>query len=183
MIVAYDTEFFEDGRTIDLISIGMVREDGAEYYAVNSDAPWDRIKTHDWLASNVLPSLPSKTIHEVAQRGSYSVERQGFQVDTKDTRVKPSWVIANEVRDFVLAGGSPELWADYGAYDHVVLTQLYGPMSNLPEGLPMFTYDLQQEIARTGVAVPEQESGQHNALDDARHVMACLHHLGIVGGH
>jgi 3' exoribonuclease, RNase T-like len=35
--IFYDTEFIEDGRTIDLISIGMVAEDGREYYAVNRD--------------------------------------------------------------------------------------------------------------------------------------------------
>lgn len=28
-----DTEFHEDGKTIDLISIGIVAEDGREYYA------------------------------------------------------------------------------------------------------------------------------------------------------
>lgn len=39
----YDTEFIEDGKTIDLISIGIVAEDGLEYYAVNLDAPWKRI--------------------------------------------------------------------------------------------------------------------------------------------
>ena len=30
MIVCFDTEFIEDGRTIDLISIGLVREDGLQ---------------------------------------------------------------------------------------------------------------------------------------------------------
>lgn len=29
----FDTEFFKDGRVIDLISIGVVAEDGREYYA------------------------------------------------------------------------------------------------------------------------------------------------------
>ena len=29
----YDTEFLEDGHTFDLISIGIVAEDGREYYA------------------------------------------------------------------------------------------------------------------------------------------------------
>jgi len=28
MKIWFDTEFYEDGRTIDLISIGLVREDG-----------------------------------------------------------------------------------------------------------------------------------------------------------
>jgi hypothetical protein len=32
-----DTEFIEDGKTIDLISIALVAEDGREIYLCNSD--------------------------------------------------------------------------------------------------------------------------------------------------
>ena len=35
MKIFYDTEFIENGRTIELISIGMVAEDGRELYLVN----------------------------------------------------------------------------------------------------------------------------------------------------
>lgn len=34
MRIYYDCEFLEDGNTIDLISMGMVAEDGRELYAV-----------------------------------------------------------------------------------------------------------------------------------------------------
>jgi hypothetical protein len=58
----YDTEFLEDGRTIDLISIGIVAEDGREYYAVSDETTRGklnrRIRKHDWLMANVVPSLP-----------------------------------------------------------------------------------------------------------------------------
>lgn len=47
-----DAEFIEDGRTIDLISIGIVREDGREFYAINDDCDWD--KASDWVRENVL---------------------------------------------------------------------------------------------------------------------------------
>jgi hypothetical protein len=33
----YDTEFNDDGSTIDLVSIGIVSDDGREYYAVSSE--------------------------------------------------------------------------------------------------------------------------------------------------
>ena len=33
----YDCEFIEDGRTIDLVSIGVVDEDGREFYAVSTE--------------------------------------------------------------------------------------------------------------------------------------------------
>jgi hypothetical protein len=42
--IYYDEEFLEDGRTIELISIGLVREDGAEYYAVSKDATRRRLR-------------------------------------------------------------------------------------------------------------------------------------------
>ena len=33
----YDCEFIEDGTTIDLVSIGVVGEDGREFYAVSTE--------------------------------------------------------------------------------------------------------------------------------------------------
>jgi uncharacterized protein YjfI (DUF2170 family) len=33
----YDTEFIDNGRIIDLISIGVVAEDGREYYAISTE--------------------------------------------------------------------------------------------------------------------------------------------------
>ena len=33
----YDTEFIDNGRIIDLISIGVVAEDGREFYAVSTE--------------------------------------------------------------------------------------------------------------------------------------------------
>jgi hypothetical protein len=183
--IDYDLEFLEDGRTIELISIGMVCDDGCEYYAVNSDAPWERIRKNDWLIRNVLPSLPitgrtSLDSYLAIPANSYpktTLELVG--ADTRDTQVKPHWVIANEVRDFIQAAQEPdvdystvELWANYGAYDHVALCQLWGPMIALPDGVPMFTHDIQQEARRLGFSwddLPKQESGEHNALADARH--------------
>lgn len=173
--IYYDCEFLEDGSTIELISIGMVAEDGREYYAVNSDAPWDRIREHDWLVRNVVPSLPLRSRPGLDKYLAHPPSLHpkppfDVQIDTRDVRVKPHWVIANEVRDFILSTPDVELWAWYGAYDHVALCQLFGRMIDLPKGVPMFTCDLKQECARLGdPRVPEQASGAHNALADARH--------------
>ncbi|MEW2108645.1 3'-5' exoribonuclease domain-containing protein [Streptomyces albidoflavus] len=173
--IDYDLEFLEDGRTIDLISIGMVTDDGREYYAVNSDAPWDRIKNHPWLMRNVWPHLPLRGHKSglVTVGGATEVQlTTPGVVDTSDTQVRPHWVIANEVRDFIQVTPDVELWANYGAYDHVALCQLWGRMIGLPEGVPMFTHDIQQEARRLGLGwddLPQQETGEHNALADARH--------------
>jgi hypothetical protein len=168
----YDTEFLEDGRTIDLISIGIVAEDGREYYAVHEDATSGRllrrIKRSDWLMANVVPSLPK--LH-----GDDNLHRPDHWIfDYRSPLVKPHERIADEVMAFLRHGQSgddvAELWADYGSYDHVVLCQLWGPMVALPFGLPMFTNDIQQEALRLGVTdLPQQSEGLHNALADARH--------------
>lgn len=166
-VFCYDTEFIEDGITIELISIGIVCDDGREYYAVNSDMTVDRILEHRWLRENVWPQLPIE----------WNGDHPTVHLDKSATLLRPKWVIANEVRDFITGiiefGDTPQLWADYGAYDHVVLAQLFGPMINLPKGIPMFTNELRQlrnQLPGTWKE-PLQPRGVHNALEDARHSM------------
>jgi len=169
----YDTEFIEDGRTIEPISIGMVSEDGREYYAVNRDMPVRRIKRHRWLMDHVVPQLPKGSGDMRNSMGKRWLFHYG------DPVVKRRETIAREVREFILAAGGPvELWADYAAYDHVLLAQLFGSMVELPAGIPMYTNDIQQEASRlVGARVwafdgnpPTQERAAHHALADARHV-------------
>lgn len=162
MKIFYDTEFIENGQTIDLISIGMVAEDGRELYLVNREVSLDRIATHDWLVSNVVPSLPlSRDEHGVL---TWNTLHSDWQHATNKAG------IAHLVKRFVLAEPDPQLWAWYGAYDHVALCQLFGTMMYLPSGFPMWTNDLKQECVRLGDPnLPEQPDGVHNALADARH--------------
>jgi hypothetical protein len=174
MKIYYDTEFIEDGSTIELISIGMVAEDGASYYAVNADMPQERIHKHEWLLQNVWPKLPvrglkSSLVSVGGGRNEIRVTEHG-SLDTSSTLVRPCWVIRNEVRDFLAGYDGLELWAWYAAYDHVALAQLFGRMIDLPKGVPMWTNDLKQEAQRLGnPRVPEQGEGSHNALQDALH--------------
>lgn len=170
----YDCEFLEDGSTIELISIGLVREDNATvYYGVNSDMPVDRIREHKWLMENVWPNLPLV---------DYKPEPGMRELDMTSSLVKPKWVIANEVRDFLLPSDvSPkdiQLWGYYSAYDHVVLAQLWGPMVEMPEGLPHHTKDIKQEIERlNSPKIPPQNGQAHNALDDAYYNLYVLNYL------
>lgn len=164
----YDTEFLEDGKTIELISIGMVREsDGAELYAVNGEMPERRIRKHQWLMENVVPHLPwphGDARNHMPRRWLY---------DHADAAVFSKQRLAEKVRRFITADPDPQLWADYGAYDHVVLCQMFGPMVDLPDGIPMWTNDIQQEWLRLGKPdLPEQVGAAHNALADARYCRA-----------
>lgn len=140
-----DTEFHEDGKTIDLISIGIVAADGREYYAVNADCKFQRIALLDscqWLRDNVMPFV--------------AIE-DGI----------PAKQIAAEVVSFV--GDKPEFWGYYADYDWVVFCQLFGRMIDLPSGFPMYCNDIKQLCEWHGnPKLPEQTSCEHNALNDAR---------------
>jgi hypothetical protein len=168
----YDFEFLENGLTIKPISIGIVRvnpdDSVTEYYAVNRDAPWARIRKHNWLMDNVVPSLPR------LPGTKWSTNLSVPPIDTTHPDVKRLDTIRYEVKDFLLSGDSPpDLWTWFGAYDHVTLMQFWGTMMQRPLGLPMFSMDLKQECERLGLNgddIPKQSAdSMHNALDDAHH--------------
>lgn len=141
MRIWFDTEFIEDGRTIDLLSIGMVREDGAMLYLENVEA--ELSKAGDWVQNNVISQL--------------DWSRHGY------TRAEITKAIV-----FFVGGHKPEFWAYYGAYDWVALCQLFGPMIDLPKGWPMYVRDLKQYADLCGnPRLPEQTTKKHHALNDA----------------
>ena len=153
----YDTEFIEDGRVIDLVSIGVVDENGREFYAVSTE--FDDTNALAWVRRNVLYKLPSPS--DAAWRS-----RERIRADLYAFLVEP-------VRD--RPGEQLELWAWYAAYDHVALAQLWGPMPELPREIPRFTKDLRQLWDDLGRPRLPEASGRHDALVDARHNLARWH--------
>ena len=147
----YDTEFIEDGRTIELISIGVVAEDGREYYAVSTE--FDPERAGSWVRANVLPKLPPPASQLWRSRRQIREELEEFF----------------GVRSPQQATGPIELWAWVGAYDHVALCQLWGPMTALPPALPRFTRELRQLWEDRGrPRIPPRSRDAHDALVDAR---------------
>ncbi len=138
-----DTEFIERGcwHPITLISIGIVAEDGREFYAVSSKfVPSD---ANDWVRKNVIAHLG----------------------DTP--RMHPAEIV-EDIREFV-TGDKPEFWGYYADYDWVVFAQLFGTMMDLPKGFPMYCRDIKQWCDQLGnPKLPAQSSTEHNALHDAR---------------
>lgn len=169
MKLTYDFEFYEDGRTIEPISLGMVREDGTELYVVNQEMPFSLISKSPWLMQNVMTSLPVRTGHS----DPWDRDHPDF------VHVKPKEQIRREVLRFLMDTPSLSMWAWYAAYDHVALAQLFGRMIDMPVGLPQRTNDIAQEWERLGYPVlPEQPSGNHNALADARFNLVRMMWLG-----
>lgn len=154
--VYYDTEFYEDGERIHLISIGMVDQDGDELYLENADFDWRRVPDDHWIQANVRPHLLGR---DYRTHTPYENIRD----------VVASWLVGRLDRDFL--GPGDGLWGYYSAYDHVALCQLFGTMMDLPTQVPMFTQDIKQEAMLRGVynldAVIPKEGTEHNALADA----------------
>lgn len=150
-----DTEFQESGpyKPIELISIGIVREDGKELYLENKDYTIETAS--DWLRQNVVPHL---------QRTP----------DVLKTRIGIKYNIISFIPPKVGEDPGydpPEFWGYFADYDWVVFCQLFGAMIALPKGYPMFCYDLMQLSRHLGVpkqTFPKQDSTEHHALNDAR---------------
>lgn len=168
MRIFYDTEFLEIGPVapIQLISIGMVREDGAELYCLNAEFNPDVLQYHPWHMENTVPLLP---IREVPTGNRASGKKLIWDKDDPiyEDHAWHREEVRNSVRTFV--GSNPELWAWYGAYDHVLFAQLWGTMSQMPRDIPFYTNDLRQwHVALGEPELPPQCVHKHHALADAR---------------
>ncbi|MEY4979436.1 MAG: hypothetical protein RLZZ352_1706 [Pseudomonadota bacterium] len=138
----FDTEFDERDQVIHLISIGIVAEDGREYYAVSAD--YDDTQANPWLQTHVLPFLS----------GQPRIPRSQMR---------------QEVLDF-FQPAPHEIWAYFGEYDWMVLRQLVGHMMDWPTGWPLSHMNLEQWRLQLGAPkLPSQPvNSLHHALEDAR---------------
>lgn len=155
----YDCEFVEDGRVVDLVSIGVVDEFGREFYAVSTE--FDGSRAVPWVRRNVLDKLPSPA--DPAWRSRERIRDDLYAYLTEPLRAKEDQL---------------ELWAWYAAYDHVALAQLWGAMPALPRDIPRFTKDLRQRWDDLGRPPLPDASGRHDALVDARHNLARWRAMG-----
>lgn len=179
-----DCEFIEDGRTIDLISIGIVAEDGREYYAISNE--FNERKASEWVQKNVLTSLPPRDFN--------------FSDPSISPRLKEeakAWRSRQMIKEDLLiffAGGLPdsqveqdlywdeavkglELWGEWCSYDWVAFCQIFGTMMDLPKEFPMRCRDVIQyaedHLGISSDRLPEslETEGNHNALLGAKSVM------------
>jgi hypothetical protein len=164
-----DTEFLEDGVTIDLLSIGIVCEDGREFYAVNADFNFDRIysacterelRIVEWVRENVMPyidraiAIPRKEIRKTLE------EFIIFPHSPPESETPQAWL--DEYH-------KPEFYGYYSDYDWVAFCQIFGRMIDLPNEFPKFCRDIKQMAVELGnPQLPKQDGSEHHALADAR---------------
>lgn len=180
-----DTEFIEDGRTIDLISIGMVSEDGRSIYRQNADASF--ALAGDFVARNVFPHL----LHfDMGKRDrTCSIRTSDSDMSMKDVHKRCTdplcpWrsrsTIRTDLLDFIWPVGdaplrqlaphpTPIFFGYYADYDWVAFCQLWGRMVDLPPEFPKYCLDIKQMAVDIGdPELPKQDTGEHHALHDAQ---------------
>jgi 3' exoribonuclease, RNase T-like len=136
-----DTEFITRPYTIDLISIGLVAEDGREFYAESSEVDWS--KADRWTLENVRPQLDGKGISRVE--------------------------IGYGVREFTERDHQPVFWGYFPAYDWVAFVWLFGSLDEMPFHYPQLCLDIKQWAIELGdPELPHQKGTRHHALHDAR---------------
>jgi len=126
-----DTEFIDFGKPgadiphkVELLSLGIVSEDGREWYAESSKArEWyadaERFQGGLLLQENVLPDLLGEPLMSLDE-----MKRDIYH-----------WI-----------GEDPDIsfYGWYADYDWVLFCQLFGRMVDLPEHFPRYCRDLKQ---------------------------------------
>ena len=184
-----DTEFIEGfhkplfGKKrhhIDLISIGMVCEDGRCYSALSNEYSYN--DADDWVKDNVILPLYNE-IKDVDK----SIKINNFNKLLGSSNK----TIALDIIKFIFDGMSKkdnvvEFYGYYSDYDWVVFCSIFGKMINLPEKFPKYCRDLKQTLDEKArrIMLPislknkiekiksypnyPKQSNEHNALADAQ---------------
>lgn len=186
MKIFFDEEFTGLHQKTTLISIGMIAEDGREFYCELND--YDKTQVDDWLMDNVIANLlysePPKGEEEyfVATRTennpkgqdlykSYSVKMRG---NTESLR--------KEMERWFAQFDKVEIWSDCLSYNWVLFNQIWGHAFNIPRSIYYIPFDLctlfkikgiDPDINREEFAGMTKESQKHNALWDAKVIREC----------
>jgi hypothetical protein len=166
----FDTEFIEDGKTIDLVSIGIVREDDLPLYLQSCE--FDISRASVWMWENVFPHLkrcwPEQSLDvEVAL---HKAETRG-ECESSDCAWRTRAQIRAEILDLI-GRDKPVFWAWYADYDWVALCQLFGAMMDLPASWPKYCRDVKQLADfLSNPTIPKAAYAfgpEHHALQDAK---------------
>lgn len=142
-------------KDTDLISIGLVSEDGKELYCEISD---DKLKwTDDWIAENVL----ANTIYYGGKEVSSIVNEEDYFVGSK---IEIQGVLRNWLRQF----DSVQLVSDVCHYDMVLFIDLFGTAFDLPKNVSASCHDINQDIANYYYITESEafEVGREDILKD-----------------
>jgi hypothetical protein len=155
-LVFYDWKFYENKKAIEPISLGIIDDTGRELYLVNNDFDWD---------SCLNKSLQDFIKPQVAIGLSEAKEAYKCTADEIGDRIL-DWL-----RPYIKDGEAIYLASYCTAFNHVLLVQQLGGLSNCPKFIPDWTRDLKQNFADLGIEEEEligKKDNANNALFTAR---------------
>lgn len=165
-LIFFDTEFYENGESINLISIGAVKPDGEQCYLINGD--FDR----QWFEDDAKKRGQHETIEFLNNNVFNNLGATKTNTFSLDMLTKI----------FVhYCGSNPVFWTSTGAYDWILIMQtFFGRMLDQPKDWPYMAMDTAQlkamfphvkkDMSLLPFAMPH--ANEHNALYDAAEVYA-----------
>lgn len=185
-----DTEFTGLHQKTRLISIALVEEGGAEFYAELTD--YRTNETMAWLERN--PDTMRFLEQEVYSKLWFTEEAEGMTEQRGHTFcVKgDSAFVRNACAGWLNQYESVEIWADVPAYDWVLFCELFGGAFGIPDNIFYAPFDLATLFRKKGFIQPQGKyhgdvkrfefagvnaSMQHHALEDARVEKMCFDKL------
>jgi hypothetical protein len=169
MKVFFDTEFTDLKQQATLISIGLISETEHTFYAEFNDYPAEQVSA--WVAEHVVPYLQYPKLSSLTP--PLSLQSHGMKASRPVIRVAlDQWLAQFD---------QVEMWADYPAYDWVLLSDLFGGSLNLPPHISRNAFDLATLLKVAGIdptcdrkaLCNRPDATLHNALDDAKLAKAC----------
>lgn len=181
MKIFFDTEFTGLHKNTTLISIGLVDENGRDFYAEFTD--YDKSQVDTWIRDNVISNLTISNSGSVRERLAL-----GESVDLVTSFAGRTPYIREELERWLSKYDSVEMWSDCLAYDWVLFNDIFGGAFNIPKNVYYIPFDICTLFKIKGVDPDinrEEYAGKavfknkrkHNALHDARVIKACYDKL------
>ena len=159
-----DTEFIEQPGFMQLISIGIVAEDGRTFYAENMS--FDEREASEWVRENVLSKLRWWTKRGGCSQAFWRMDKLGSR-EEKTEVFGTITAIKDVLLRFFNRDDNFEFWGYYSDYDWVNFSWIFGRMIDLPRGFPKYCRDLKQLLDESGKEKIPDPTNEHNALADA----------------
>lgn len=141
MNLYFDTEFTGLKKNTNLISIGIIAEDGYKFYAENVDIiPEVLVRVDPWIKKNVI----DRTI----MGGDRELESSLLDDSTITTVIRGMSDIKNQLSKWLRQFSDVQFISDVCHYDFVLLIDIFGTAFDLPMNVSPTCYDINQDIAK-----------------------------------
>jgi hypothetical protein len=173
--IFFDTEFTGLHKNTTLISIGLISENGKQFYAEFND--YDSNQVDEWLKKNVISNL----ILNKEDVGRFGDENVWLVKGNKSD-------IAYNLKEWINQFDQIEMWSDCLSYDWVLFNDIFGNAFDLPKKIYYIPFDIctlfnikgiDPDISREKFCEIKEESllKKHNSLWDAKIIKKCFEML------